>query len=95
MNNFDVELQKEIETVWNKCEPVDEGMGLESANIVNEQFDEIARYFVNWTKEQMLKNSFLYKLIGVNCIENLDMDELKRRGINWGDTLRVLILKEE
>lgn len=41
----EVDLEKEIDKEWAKCEPVDEGMGLESANIVNEQFDSIARHF--------------------------------------------------
>ena len=41
----EVELKKEIDVEWAKCEPIDEGMGLESANIVNEQFDAIARHF--------------------------------------------------
>lgn len=40
-----VDLEKEIDSEWKKCEPIDEGMGLESANIVNEQFDHIARHF--------------------------------------------------
>ena len=41
----EVDLEAEIDKEWAKCEPVDEGMGLESANIVNEQFDSIARHF--------------------------------------------------
>lgn len=41
----EVDLEKEIENEWRKCHPTDEGMGLESANIVNEQFDTIAKYF--------------------------------------------------
>ena len=41
----EVDLEKEIDKEWAKCEPMDEGMGLESANIVNEQFDSIARHF--------------------------------------------------
>ena len=44
-NHSKVDLEKEIDSEWAKCEPVDEGMGLESANIVNEQFDSIARHF--------------------------------------------------
>lgn len=44
----EVDLEKEIDKEWAKCEPVDEGMGLESANIVNEQFDSIARHFAEW-----------------------------------------------
>ena len=41
----EVDLEKEIENEWRKCHPTDEGMGLESANIVNEQFDTIAKHF--------------------------------------------------
>lgn len=43
----EVDLEKEIDLEWEKCDPIDEGMGLESANIVNEQFGYIARYFYN------------------------------------------------
>lgn len=55
MNNFEENLQKEIEKVWCECNPIDEGMGLESANIVNEQFEHIVRHFVEWAKKQLLK----------------------------------------
>lgn len=41
----EVDLEKEIDKEWAKCEPIDEGMGLESANIVNEQFNSIALHF--------------------------------------------------
>ena len=40
-----LDLEKGIDKEWAKCIPTDEGMGLESANIVNEQFDKIARHF--------------------------------------------------
>lgn len=45
LDQSEVDLNAEIDNEWKKCEPIDEGMGLESANIVNEQFDSIARYF--------------------------------------------------
>ncbi len=41
----EVDLEREIDLEWKKCNPTDEGMGLESANIVNEQFDYIAYHF--------------------------------------------------
>ena len=41
----EVDLEKEMDKEWNKCEPVDEGMGLEIASIEHEQFDNIAKYF--------------------------------------------------
>jgi hypothetical protein len=46
------ELQQEIDRVWKTCSPVDEGMGVETANIHIEQFDAIARYFVRWQEER-------------------------------------------
>ena len=46
------ELQQEIDRVWKTCNPVDEGMGVETANIHIEQFDAIARYFVRWQEER-------------------------------------------
>ena len=41
----EVDLEKEMDKEWNKCEPIDEGMGLEIASIEHEQFDIIARHF--------------------------------------------------
>lgn len=41
----EVDLQKEIESEWKKCLPIDEGMGVEVANIHIEAFDIIARHF--------------------------------------------------
>ena len=46
------ELQQEIDRVWKTCNPVDEGMGVETANIHIEQFDAIAHYFVRWQEER-------------------------------------------
>ena len=41
----EVDLDKEMDKEWNKCEPIDEGMGLEIASIEHEQFDNIAKHF--------------------------------------------------
>ena len=41
----EVDLEKEIDSEWKKCLPIDEGMGVEVANIHIEAFDIIARYF--------------------------------------------------
>ena len=41
----EVDLREEMDKEWNKCEPIDEGMGLEIASIEHEQFDNIAKYF--------------------------------------------------
>ena len=41
----EVDLEKEMDKEWNKCEPIDEGMGLEIASIEHEQFDNIATHF--------------------------------------------------
>jgi hypothetical protein len=41
----EADLEKEIDKEWNKCEPIDEGMGLEIASIEHEQFDNIAKHF--------------------------------------------------
>lgn len=46
-------------------------------------------------EEEMMKLAFPYKLIGVNNIEQLDMDELAKRGIHWGDNIKVIVLKDE
>lgn len=41
----EVDLKKEIRSMWKKCEPTDEGMGVESTYMHIEAFDIIARYF--------------------------------------------------
>ena len=41
----EVDLQEEINNEWEKCNPIDEGMGVESAFIYIEAFDMIARHF--------------------------------------------------
>ena len=41
----EVDLDQELNTEWNKCKSVDEGMGCEFANISIEQFGEIAKHF--------------------------------------------------
>ena len=48
-------LNLEIDREWQKCDPVDEGMGVETANIHIEQFDHIARYFAQWGAEHLKK----------------------------------------
>lgn len=48
INTFEVkevDLEKEIEIEWNKSNPIDEGMGVESAYIHIEAFDMIAKHF--------------------------------------------------
>ena len=39
------DLSEEMDKEWDKCEPIDEGMGLEIASIEHEQFDNIAKHF--------------------------------------------------
>ena len=39
------ELDREIDNQWKECNPIDEGMGVETANIHIEAFDTIARHF--------------------------------------------------
>ena len=41
----EIDLEKETDKEWNKCEPIDEGMGLEITSIEHEQFDNIAKHF--------------------------------------------------
>ena len=41
----EVEFEKELDKEWNKCVPIDEGMGLEIASMEHEQFDNIAKHF--------------------------------------------------
>ena len=41
----EVDLKKEIDKEWKKCNPIDEGMGVEMAYIHIEAFDIIARHF--------------------------------------------------
>lgn len=42
---LEVDLEKEIRFMWEKCNPTDEGMGVESTYMHIEAFDIIVRYF--------------------------------------------------
>ena len=94
MVQFEEKLQEEIQKEWERCQPVDAGVGLESAVIVNEQFEDIARHFVEWTKKQLLDVAEDHTLTGYNVIR-YDVDALKQRGINFGDKVKVIIIKED
>ena len=45
MEQQEVDLQKEINKEWEKCNPIDEGMGVETAYVHIEAFDMIAHHF--------------------------------------------------
>ena len=49
------DLEKEIRSAWEKCNPVDEGMGVESTYMHIEAFDIIARHFAEWGSEHLKK----------------------------------------
>jgi hypothetical protein len=44
----ELDLNKEIRSMWEKCNPTDEGMGVESTYMHIEAFDIIARHFAEW-----------------------------------------------
>ena len=46
-------------------------------------------------EEEMMKLAFTYRIIGTNTINNLNMDELAKRDIHWGDKVKVIVLKDE
>ena len=65
---------------------------------VEEVQDLIDRAYENGRKdkeEELMKDAISYKLIGRNNIEQLDMDELAKRDIHFGDNIKVIILKDE
>lgn len=98
MNNFEENLQKEIEKVWCECNPVDEGMGLESANIVNEQFEHIARHFVEWTKKQIMYEAIegrSYSTFNGEPTVTAKLPENNQWGIKFGDKVKFIIIKED
>ena len=45
MEQQEVDLQKEIDKEWEKCTPIDEGMGVEMAYVHIEEFYMIAHHF--------------------------------------------------
>lgn len=51
----EVDLEKEIRSMWEKCNPTDEGMGVESTYMHIEAFDIIARRFALWGAEHLKK----------------------------------------
>ena len=53
----EVDLEKEIRSAWEKCNPVDEGMGVESAYMHIEAFDIIARHFAEWGADHLREST--------------------------------------
>lgn len=66
----EVDLQKEIQTQWKGCEPIDEGMGCEFANISVEQFDSIAKHFFELGKKASNPLTWEDMLIIHKCIKD-------------------------
>jgi len=81
----DLDIEREIENEWKKCYPTDEGMGLESANIVNEQFDAIARHFYglrNRALEEAARHVYESWMGGT-------MDDVRRDMVELGTVLNA------
>lgn len=98
MDKFNAELQEEIKRMWEICHPVDEGMGYESANIMCEQFEDIAKHFVNWTKEKMMKNSIegrSYSTFNDEPTITAKLPKNNQWGIKFGDKVKFIIIKED
>ena len=97
MYNFEEQLQKEIDKEWQKCLPVDEGMGLESSNIVSEQFESIARHFVEWTKKKMMEDAIegrSYSTFNDEPTITAKLPKYNQWGIKFGDKVKFIIIKE-
>lgn len=58
MMKGEVDLEKEIDSEWKKSNPIDEGMGVESAYIHIEAFDMIARHFYELGRKQVLQEIY-------------------------------------
>lgn len=98
LKDFENELQKEINSEWLKCLPVDEGMGLESANIVNEQFEHIVRHFVEWTKKKIMYEAIegrSYSTFNGEPTITAKLPENNQWGIKFGDKVKFIIIKED
>lgn len=51
----EVDLEEEIDKEWKKCNPIDEGMGVEMAYVHIEAFDIIARHFYELARQKYEK----------------------------------------
>ena len=96
-------LEKEIDNEWKKCNPTDEGMGVETANIHIEAFDMIARHFCefgkNDMKKQMMKESVEANVIATKCGDKyhqlLITDWNGFNDLLNGDKVHIIIVKED
>lgn len=88
------ELEKEIEANYN---PID-GLSLED-------YRQIAKYFANWQREQMMQGALDGEIgfregdsIGLNQSERLQLfvshNDLERIGLKYDDEVKVLIFKK-
>ena len=84
------DLIDEIDKIWKTCNPIDEGMGVETANIHIEQFDDIARHFAEWQKQQMMKDA----VDGEYWDGSIYLDN-RPTEYKDGDKVKIIIVKEE
>lgn len=96
----DVDLEREIDNEWKKCNPIDEGMGVETANIHIEAFDMIARHFCEFGKKDMKEQMLQEAVEGyVNYYEDSGGILMAEAQVGCpyhnGDKVRIIIVKEE
>ncbi len=99
----EVDLEKEIEKEWKECDPIDEGMGVESAYIHIEAFDIIAHRFFELGKKDM-KKQMMKESVKANVIATKRDNKYQQLLItDWNgfndllnaDKVRIIIVKEE
>ena len=94
------DLEKEIDKIWETCDPVDEGMGVETANIHIEQFDYLARHFAQWGAEHAMEKMMEESLEGKIFEENYGphrkvISEWTSEEIgNQGDKVKIIVIHE-
>ena len=89
------DLIEEINKIWKTCNPIDEGMGVETANIHIEQFDDIARHFAEWQKQQMMKDAVEAEVMYPASSSTLQIRYKlpKNTKLKYGDKVKIIIVK--
>lgn len=100
------DLQEEIDKIWKTCNPIDEGMGVETANIHIEQFDDVAHHFAKWQEKKILgiaeafyqqgryeQEQEMMKDAVELTITNTSFIPLPKLDIKAGDKAKIIIIK--
>lgn len=91
------EFEKELNRLWQEYSYLNYDRLQTVATLTVEEFKEVASHFVNWQKQQMIKDAMDAEVIsGSVCVKKETMNKtLERLHLKAGDKVKELIIKED